>query len=87
MEQDYPGQESGREASGHIARCAFGMLGLSILQLTVPPDNTDPVRSWQKTVLVRTDLFRNSRQSHDYSMADIQVIGLSRPGTRIAVRM
>ncbi len=82
VEKDYRGHGSGTEALTQAATCAFDALGLSMLVLTVLPDNTAAIRSYEKVGFVRTDLLKNSWQLHDGGMTDMWVMRLYRPGAK-----
>jgi diamine N-acetyltransferase len=85
MDGRYRGRGLGTGALRLAAEHAFNELELSLLELTVFPDNVAAIRSYEKAGFVRTDILRDSWELPDGTLTDMWVMELYHP-CRIARR-
>lgn len=83
MDKEYRGRGLGTEALRQATVYAFGELELSILELTVFPDNAAAIRSYEKVGFVRTDILKESWELPDGTFADMWVMELYRPSPEL----
>ena len=79
MDSRYRGRGLGTEALRQATTYAFENLELSLLELTVFPDNAGAIRSYEKVGFVRTDILRDSWELPDGALTDMWVMELYRP--------
>jgi len=79
MDKRYRGRGLGTEALRQAAAYAFNELQLSLLELTVFPDNKAAIRSYEKVGFVRTDVLTDSWRLPDGTSIDMWVMELYRP--------
>jgi len=80
MDKDYRGRGLGTEALRLAAAYAFDELDIAHLVLTVFPNNTPAIRSYQKVGFKQTDVLKESWEMPDGSFADMLVMELAKPG-------
>ena len=83
MDKDYRGRGLGTEALKLAAAYAFDELELSILVLTVFPNNAPAIRSYETVGFVRTDILKESWELPDGTFADMWVMELYRPSPEL----
>lgn len=79
MDKDYRGKGLGTKALKLAAEYAFGELEIAHLVLTVFPENTAAIRSYEKIGFKQTDVLRESWEMPDGSFADMVVMELTKP--------
>ena len=79
MDKDYRGKGLGTKALKLAAEYAFGELEIAHLVLTVFPENTAAIRSYEKVGFKQTDILKESWEMPDGSFADMVVMELTRP--------
>ena len=79
MDKRYRNRGFGTEALRQAAAYAFQELELSLLELTVFPDNARAIRSYEQVGFVRTDILRDSWELPDGTLTDTWVMELYRP--------
>ncbi len=79
MDRRYRGRGLGTEALRQACIHAFRDLELSLLELTVFPDNAAAIRSYEKVGFVRTDILTDSWTLPDGTLTDMWVMELYRP--------
>jgi len=83
MDRNYRGRGLGVEALKQAAAYAFDELELSLLVLTVFPDNAPAIRAYEKVGFVRTDILKESWERPDGTFADMWVMELYRPSPEL----
>lgn len=83
MDKDYRGEGLGTEALRQATVYAFEELELSLLELTVFPNNAAAIRSYEKVGFVRTDILKESWQLPDGTLADMWLMELYRPSPEL----
>ena len=78
MDADYRGQGIGTEALNQAAEYAFRELEVNYLVLTVFPDNTPAIRSYEKVGFKTTEVLKESWEMPDGSFTDMWVMELTR---------
>jgi RimJ/RimL family protein N-acetyltransferase len=78
MDEDYRGRGLGTIALRQAAEYAFGEMELSVLVLTVFPDNEPAIRSYGKVGFKKTELLKESWLMPDGHYTDMWVMELSR---------
>lgn len=79
MDKDYRGQGLGAEALRQAINYAFQELELSVLVLTVFPDNVAAIRAYEKVGFKKTELLKESWLMPDDTYSDMWLMELSRP--------
>ena len=77
MDATYRGRGLGTEALRQAADYAFSELELSLLVLTVFPDNEPAIRSYEKAGFKKTELLKEAFEMPDETFADMWVMELS----------
>jgi len=83
MAEEYRGRGLGTEALRQATAYAFDELELSLLELTVFPDNAAAIRCFEQAGFVRTDILKDSWQLPDDTFADVWVMELYRPSPEL----
>jgi len=78
MDEDYRGRGLGTMALRQAAEYAFDEMELSVLVLTVFPDNEPAIRSYGKVGFKKTELLKESWLMPDGNYTDMWVMELSR---------
>jgi RimJ/RimL family protein N-acetyltransferase len=78
MDAEYRGRGLGTEALRQAAEYAFRELEVSHLVLTVFPDNTPAMRSYEKLGFKTTEVLKESWELPDETFADMWVMELTR---------
>jgi len=83
MDKKYRGRGLGTEALRQATAYAFDELDLSLLELTVFPNNASAIHSYEAVGFVRTDILKESWERPDGTFADMWLMELYRPSPEL----